>query len=53
MNQEKFNKFRKEYPTFIFDSYEVIDNGDSYKIVYPSADSTLKALSKFSAFTSI
>lgn len=34
MNQEKFNKYRKEYPNFIYDSYEVIDNIDSLKIVY-------------------
>lgn len=34
MNQEKFIKFRKEYPTFIYDSYEIIDNIDSIKLVF-------------------
>ena len=34
MNQEKFNKLRLDYPNFIFDSYEVIDNLDSLKIIF-------------------
>lgn len=34
MNQKKFIEFRKKYPNFIYDSYEVIDEESSIKIVY-------------------
>lgn len=34
MNQDKFNKFRREYPTFIYQNYEIIDEEDSIKIIY-------------------
>lgn len=34
MNQEKFMEFRRKYPNFIYDSYEIIDNIDSIKLVY-------------------
>lgn len=34
MNQEKFNKFRNEYPNFIYDKYEIIEEKDFIKIIY-------------------
>ncbi len=34
MNQEKFNELREKYKNFYYDSYEVVDNGDTIKIIY-------------------
>ena len=34
MNQEKFIEFRKKYPNFIYDSYEILDNEENVKIIY-------------------
>ncbi len=34
MNQDKFLKFREQYPNFIYDSYEILDEGTSIKIIY-------------------
>ena len=31
---DKYNEYRKKYPNFIFNSYEIIDNIENYKIVY-------------------
>ncbi|MBE6149136.1 MAG: hypothetical protein E7170_00245 [Firmicutes bacterium] len=31
---DKYNEYRKIYPNFIFNSYEIIDNINNYKIVY-------------------
>ena len=50
MNQEKFNQFRKDYPNFIYDSYEIIDEVDSIKIVYHF---NLEGLTSFSPYYQI
>ena len=34
MNQEKFLELRSKYPNFIYNSYEIIDEKDSIKLVY-------------------
>ena len=34
MNQDKFLEFRKKYPNFIYDSYEIIDEENYIKIIY-------------------
>ena len=47
MNQEKFNKFRKEYPTFIYDSYEVIEDEENLKIIY---NFEIEGLTKFNPY---
>ena len=31
---EKFFEYRKDYPVFEYNSYEINDNGDSYEVVY-------------------
>ena len=44
MNQDKFIKYREEYPNFIYNSYEIIDNMDSIKLVY---NFEIEGLTKF------
>ncbi|MBE6160110.1 MAG: hypothetical protein E7157_03590 [Lactobacillales bacterium] len=33
-NYEKFLNYRKQYDTFIYEKYEIIDNPDNYEIIY-------------------
>lgn len=50
MNQEKFEDLRKKYPTFIYDSYEIIDNDSILKIVF---NFEIEGLTKFSPYYEI
>ena len=47
MNQEKFNELRKKYPNFIYDSYEIIDEENSIKIIFHFE---IEGLSKFDPY---
>lgn len=33
-NQEKFLELRKKYPDFIYDSYEILDENNNYKLIF-------------------
>lgn len=50
MNQEKFENLRKKYPTFIYDSYEIIDNDNVLKIVF---NFEIEGLTKFNPYYEI
>lgn len=50
MNQEKFENLRKKYPTFIYDSYDIIDNDNILKIVF---NFEIENLTKFSPYYEI
>ena len=47
---DKYNEYRKLYPNFIFDSYEIIEQYDSYKFIY---NFEIEGLTKFNPYIEI
>ena len=41
---DKYNELRSLYDEFIYESYDIVDNVDSYKIIY---NFEIKGLTKF------
>lgn len=50
MNQEKFENLREKYPTFIYDSYEIIEEEKIIKIVF---NFEIEGLTKFNPYYEI
>ena len=34
MNQEKFNKLRENYPNFIYENYNIMEDEEYIKLIY-------------------
>lgn len=47
---DKYNEYRKKYPNFIFDSYEILENDDTYKFVF---NFEIEGLTKFNPYMEV